>query len=286
MSHLLLLTTMSFLASDLSDHPLARDAWLVCACVFLLAATWDWVSRSGYLQGRLPHLGVWILRGAWIALTVLLAFQGLRRHEFPIGSVAEILLTLGWGLAGVALFLELTFEHRLPTWAIAGATALAVFAAGWLGLDPRMLDAARGNPLILMHVGAAVLAYCILIAQALNSLAYLLQHHALAARKFGGIYAVLPALVPMDRIGNQLMGAAVWMLGLSLVIGATDWAQREMALVALPKLATSLITWLGCLFVLVQRRRNQLSGATFARASLWAFVPALIALYLSLATAR
>ncbi len=102
----------------------------VSALRFMRAAAFEWqghalwVSRSGYLQGRLPHLGVWILRGAWIALTVLLAFQGLRRHEFPIGSVAEILLTLGWGLAGVALFLELTFEHRLPTWAIAGAKAL------------------------------------------------------------------------------------------------------------------------------------------------------------------
>ena len=275
---------MALLAGDLSDHPLARDAWLVCACVFMVAALWDWLSRSGYLQGRFPHLGVWVLRGAWVALTFLLAFQGLRRHEFPLGSVAEILLTLGWGLAGVALFLELTFEHRLPTWAIAGATAIAVFAAGWLGLDPRVLDAA-GKPLIMMHVGAAVLAYCILIAQALNSLAYLLQDHALASRKFGGIYAVLPALVPMDRIGNQLMGAAVWMLGLSLVIGATDWTLRE-TLVGLPKLAASLVTWLACLFALVQRRRNSLSGAAFARASLWAFLPALVALYLSLSAAR
>ena len=158
-------------------------------------------------------------------------------------------------------------------------------AAGFLGVVEQPLDNA-GKPLIAIHVGAAILAYCVLGAQALNSAAYLLQDRALARHQFGGIYALLPALVPLDRIGAQLMGAAVWLLGLSLVIGATDWAQRDLALVASPKLIASLITWLGCVWIVVQRRRLRLSGASFARASLFASVPALIALYLSLPSGR
>ncbi len=218
-------------------------------------------------------------------LTTMLAYQGLRTHALPISSAAELLLSIAWGLSGLALFLDLTFTHRLPTWVIAGATTACLVAAAFLGVVGQPTDL-TDKPLIVIHVGAAVLAYCVLGAQALNSAAYLLQDRALARREFGGIYALLPALVPLDRIGGQLMGAAVWLLGLSLVIGATDWAQRDLALVALPKLAAALLTWVACLVVTVQRRRHRLAGSAYARASLLVFVPALVALYLSLPAAR
>ena len=161
------------------------------------------------------------------------------------------------------------------------AVAACLLSAGWLGLDPRP-HAAQEKPLIGVHVGAAVLAYCVIGALVLNSAAYLLQDRALARRKFGGFYSLLPALVPMDRIGSQLLGAAIWLLGLSLVIGAADWAQRPPALVGLPKLAASLITWAWCVIILVRRRRGTLSGAAFAAAALGVAVPAAIAFWLSL----
>jgi ABC-type uncharacterized transport system permease subunit len=275
---------MSSLAANLAAHPLSRDCLLGCASVFLVAAVLD-AMASKEAPGKLPAAGLWMLRGGWVLLTTMLAYQGLRTHTLPVASPAEVLLSIAWGLAGLSLFLDLTFNHRLPTWAIAGSTALCLVAAGFLGVVEHPLDTA-GKPLIVMHVGAAILAYCVLGAQALNSAAYLLQDRALARHQFGGIYALLPALVPLDRIGAQLMGAAVWLLGLSLVIGATDWAQRDLALVAAPKLSVSLITWLACCWIIVQRRRQRLPGASFARASLVAFIPALVALYLSLPSAR
>jgi ABC-type uncharacterized transport system permease subunit len=156
--------------------------------------------------------------------------------------------------------------------------------AAFLGLPLTTPDAAA-KPMIILHVATAVLAYCVLGAQALNSVAYLLQHRALAGRRFGGIYSFLPALVPLERVGGQLLGAAVWMLGLSLVIGAVDWS-ADLSLVTLPKLAASSVAWLGALFVAVQRRRERLLGPAFARASLWLLLPALLALWLALPAAR
>lgn len=284
MSHLPLSGMMLPLAANLAAHPLSRDCLLGCASVFLVAAVLDGLSSKD-ASGKLSSAGLWLLRGGWILLTAMLAYQGLRTHTLPVASPAELLLSIAWGLSGLSLFLDLTFNHRLPTWAIAGSTAAGLVAAGLLGVVEHPLDT-TDKPLIVMHVGAAVLAYCVLGAQALNSAAYLLQDRALARHQFGGVYALLPALVPLDRIGAQLMGAAVWLLGLSLVIGATDWAQRDLALVAAPKLSAALITWLACIWIIVQRRRQRLPGASFARASLLAFVPALVALYLSLPAAR
>jgi ABC-type uncharacterized transport system permease subunit len=272
-------------AADLAAHPLARDCLLGCAAVFVVAALLDALAPKD-ASGKLQTSGLWLLRGGWVLLTTMLAYQGLRSHSLPIASAAEVLLSIAWGVSGLALFLDLTFNHRLPTWAIAGTTALCIVAAAFLGVVEHPGLDTTGKPLIAIHVGAAILAYCVLGAQALNSAAYLLQDRALARHQFGGIYALLPALVPLDRIGAQLMGAAVWLLGLSLVIGATDWAQRDLAAVAVPKLVAALITWLACLWTVVQRRRQRLLGSAFARASLLVAIPALVALYLSLPSSR
>ena len=285
MSHLPLSQPMLPVAAELAAHPLARDCLLGCAAIFVAAALLDALAPKD-ASGKLQASGLWLLRGGWVLLTTMLAYQGLRTNSLPIASAAEVLLSIAWGVSGLALFLDLTFNHRLPTWAIAGTTALCLVAAAFLGVVEHPGLDKTGKPLIAIHVGAAILAYCVLGAQALNSAAYLLQDRALARHQFGGIYALLPALVPLDRIGAQLMGAAVWLLGLSLVIGATDWAQRDLALVAAPKLIAALITWLACFWIVVHRRRQRLPGASFARASLLAFIPALIALYLSLPSSR
>jgi ABC-type uncharacterized transport system permease subunit len=273
------------MAAELAAHPLARDCLLGCASLFLIAALLDALAPKD-ASGKLQTTGLWLLRGGWVLLTTMLAYQGLRTHSLPIASAAEVLLSIAWGVSGLALFLDLTFNHRLPTWAIAGTTALCLVVAAFLGVVEHPGLDTTGKPLIAIHVGAAILAYCVLGAQALNSAAYLLQDRALARHQFGGIYALLPALVPLDRIGAQLMGAAVWLLGLSLVIGATDWAQRDLAAVAAPKLIAALVTWLACFWIVVQRRRQLLPGASFARASLLVAIPAVVALYLSLPASR
>lgn len=270
---------MMSLAAGMAVAPLTVNCLLGCASLFLAAAILDaFAAKDG--SGRMKVAGLWLLRGGWVLLTAMLAYQGLHAHALPIGSTPELLLSLGWGLTAATVFLDLTFDHRLPTWAIAATTTVCLVSAACLGL-PMSTPDATAKPMIVLHVATAVLAYCVLGAQALNSVAYLLQHQALARRRFGGVYSFLPALVPLERIGAQLLGAAVWMLGLSLVIGAVDWA-ANLSLVTLPKLAASSIAWFGALLIAVQRRRERLLGPAFARASLWLLLPALLALWLSL----
>lgn len=268
---------MIALAAGLAVSPLTTNCLLGGAAVFVAAALLD-----GFAGRKTAAL--WLLRTGGLLLTAMLAYQGLHAHALPIGSAPELILTLGWGVTALAVFLDLTFDHRLPTWAIALSTTAGLLLAAGLGLPATAPDAGA-KPMIVLHVGTAVLAYCLLGALALNSLALLLQHHALAERRFGGIYAFLPALVPLERVGGQLLGAAVWMLGLSLVIGAVDWA-GSLSPVAAPKLAWAAVTWLGGLALAIQQRRQRLTGPGFARASLWLCLPALAALWLSLPAAR
>lgn len=268
---------MIALAAGLAVSPLTTTCLLGGAVVFVAAALLD-----GYAGRKVA--GLWLLRAGWLLLTTMLAYQGLHAHALPIGSTPELVLTLGWGLTALAVFLDLTFDHRLPTWAIAAATTACLLLAAGLGLPATAPDT-TAKPMVLLHVATAVFAYCLLGALALNSLALLLQHHALAERRFGGIYAFLPALVPLERVGGQLLGAAVWMLGLSLVIGAVDWA-GSLSAVAAPKLALAALTWVAGLALAIQQRRQRLTGPAFARAALWLCLPALAALWLSLPAHR
>ena len=258
---------------------------MVCAFIFLVSAAWDWQARTAPSARSFPAVGVSLLRAGWLLLTIFLAADGLTRNTLPVDSSAGMLLSIGWGLAGLAIFLDLTFEHRLPVWVISSATMLCVFVASRLGGETHAFTTTV-KPLIRVHIGAAILAYCLLAAQALNALAYWLQDRALAQRKFGGIYGLLPALVPMDKVGAHLMGAAVWTLGLSVVIGAVDAFTSPAGFSNFPKLAMAGATLLLAGALIVLRRRAAISGATFARGSLWLLLPALLALWLSLPHAR
>jgi ABC-type uncharacterized transport system permease subunit len=248
---------------------LAQIGFKLSAALFLGTAAWDWLARTeGWNLSVSPR---WGLRLGWFVLTASLAALGVQ----AFGSPAAILATIAWGAAGLALFLDLTFDHRLPPWLVGLISGLALLAAAFLSLQ-----AGDRQPWTVLHVAAAILAYCLLVAQALNAAVYLLQHRALTTRQFGGIYADLDPLVALDRVGSQLLGAAIWMLGLVLTVGAVAWFQGFQA--SLPKLLSAFATWgLGSV-VLMLRRRGRLSGASFAKASLLLLLPAAAALFLAL----
>lgn len=242
-------------------------AW--AAALFLLGGAAGALARWRDLPGA-SQAGRWGVRLGLVLSTVTLVAIGADGFSTPAGICAVV----AWGVAGLALFLDLTFGHRLPEWSIGLPVGAALALASQLQMTGGNLQ-----PWIKLHVAAAILAYCILIAQAINSAIYLLQHHAMSTHRFGGIYALLPSLVPLDRIGSQLLGASVWMLGLAWTIGAVAWSQGEK--VQLVKLVSAGVAWAACCAVLVLRRRGQLGGVTFARASLLAFIPALVAFVLS-----
>lgn len=240
------------------------------ALLFLGAALADWLGRSkGWVT--LGDSSRWGLRLGWVVLTATLAGFGLA----GFGSSAGILGWIAWGTAGLALFLDLTFGHRLPSWLVGIVAGAAVGFASTLNFVP-----GDTQPWITLHIASAILAYCLLTAQGVNAAVYLLQDRALVKRNFGGIYAFLPPLVPLDRIGHQLLGAAVWMLGLALVIGVVGNMQGLP--VSPVKLGASALTWGAASMVLLFKRRGTLSGAAFARACLGILIPALLALFVSL----
>lgn len=260
---------MSHTLSILSMVESAQMGMKLAAFLFSGSAVLDWMGRT---QGWPLALGSrWGLRLGWVILTASLAALGVE----AFGSPAAILATIAWGVAGLALFLDLTFDHRLPSWLVGLISGLTLIWAAFLSIE-----GGNRHPWTVLHVAAAILAYCLLVAQALNAAVYLLQHRALVTRQFGGIYSDLDPLVSLDRVGSQLLGAAIWMLGLVLTVGVVAWIQGSQASSA--KLASAFATWGMGSLVLLLRRRGRLAGPSFAKASLLLLVPAALALVLAL----
>lgn len=247
----------------------AQMGFKLSAALFLGTAVWDWVVRTR--GGTSVKSTLWGLRLGWFVLTASLAALGVQ----AFGSPGAILATIAWGAAGLALFLDLTFDHRIPSWLVGLIAGIALLGSAFLSLE-----GGDRQPWTVLHVAAAILAYCLLVAQALNAAVYLLQHRALTTRQFGGIYHDLDPLVALDRVGSQLLGASIWMLGLVLTVGAVAWLQGLQASPA--KLASAFATWGLGSAVLMMRRRGRLSGPAFAKASLLLLIPAAAALLLAL----
>ncbi|MFZ9461919.1 MAG: hypothetical protein ACO28N_09170, partial [Opitutales bacterium] len=112
---------MVSLAASMAVAPLTTNCLLGCAGLFLAATVLDAYAAKDS-SSKLKVAGLWSLRAGWILLTAMLAYQGLHAHALPIGSTPELILALGWGLTALTVFLDLTFDHRLPTWAIAATT--------------------------------------------------------------------------------------------------------------------------------------------------------------------
>jgi ABC-type uncharacterized transport system permease subunit len=247
----------------------AQYGMKVAAALFLGTACLDWMGRVS--SRNFSKLTRWGLRLGWVALTASLAAFGVR----AFGSPGAVLAAIAWGTAGLALFLDLTFEHRLPGWLVGMISGLALVGSAFLSLE-----GGDRQPWTVLHVAAAILAYCLLVAQALNAGVYLLQHRALTTRQFGGIYSDLDPLVALERVGTQLLGASIWMLGLVLTVGTVAWLQGLQASPA--KLISAFATWGLGSALLIARRRGLLSGPAFAKVSLLLLIPAGIALFLAL----
>ena len=79
---------MMSLAAGMAVAPLTVNCLLGCASLFLAAAILDaFAAKDG--SGRMKVAGLWLLRGGWVLLTAMLAYQGLHAHALPIGSTPE-----------------------------------------------------------------------------------------------------------------------------------------------------------------------------------------------------
>ena len=181
-----------------------------------------------------------------------LASAGMGAHVWRGGQLFSLLAA-----ATVAGYLALDWKYRLP---VAGAfvapLAVAVMVpahlvnGSWRQLPPELSHSAA----LAVHVGSATLGTAALALAFGLSLVYLASERQLKSKQPGRLFARLPSLELIDRVGWRLV---VWgFICLSLAIATGSLVSRESTgsfILIAPKQGFAVLAW-GLLATLVQAR--------------------------------
>ena len=258
---------------------IADRTWLWGAAGFYLAGfllgTWS-LLRSGRPAGGLTN----ILIAAGYALQLVgLGLRGKADQGCPIGNTFEIFQFTAWSAITLYFVIGVTFRLSLLGYFTSCLSAVLTLVS----LAIPIWDATRrtrvfgGHPLIELHAALALFSYGVFALLALTSLMFLLRHFSLKSKRLGGAFSFLPSIMDLDHIGVRLLVAGVSLLGVSLMMGLTFWAQG-IAAVDAGKFIAPLVVWVAYGAALGLRLRGQLLAKRFAWTCLVLFPIALLSL--------
>jgi ABC-type uncharacterized transport system permease subunit len=238
-------------------------AWTAAAAAYLVVFCRPTREAERWC-GRLAALAV-------VLNVLLFAAVGLAGRPM-VASSAGALASTALAVAGVHLILE----RRV------GTRAIGIFPVGMavvLTVASSTADLMQWPTTDVppwstgLHVLGAVFAYSGLLLAALYGALFLIQRHALRARRFGLFWERLPSLELLDQFSwHSLIAAAIFLtftIGLGHRVGRTEGLAFEYYD---PKVWFTNLIWLSCVLLVISRGVKRLRPATSAWISLVLFL--------------
>jgi cytochrome c-type biogenesis protein CcsB len=200
------------------------------------------------LKERLVH-------AAALLMTAALVLRALELGTVPLVTSLEALFFYAWLLFVVFLFLVRRAAHRtLGVFLVPLATALAAVATVFMA-PPVAVNELFKNRLFALHTVSLFLGYSALSVAFCAGVMYLLLFDEIAHKKVGRMFARLPSLDDLDRLGHRTVVLGFVLLTAGIAIGMV-WARREwgVAWVWESKSVWTLLSWSVYLGYLVTRR--------------------------------
>ncbi len=217
-----------------------------------------WATLIAYVAGALLSMAFLVkqrqglyrmgLAILWLGFglhTAALAAAWAQSGVLPATSLRQSLDVFSWAIMGAALVVNLRLEVKILG-ALAGPIcALLLLAASVLPRVEGVTSAAYKSLWIIVHVVTIMAGYGLLALTCLGGVLYLIQDHALKAKKMGPTFQRLPSLGRLDALSHQSLVAGFLLMTIGLITGAV---YAQMALGSYwrwdPKEVWALITWL------------------------------------------
>jgi len=191
----------------------------------------------------LPILGQALVVGGVVLHAIALGNEVVTQGGLPSG--------LGQGLSAVSLlllviFLALDVHYRNPVLgAFLTPFALAVLVPGLLlSGDTAVLPADARRPLLPLHITIAFLGVAAFAVASAVGLMYVLMERQMKGKRFGLLFARMPALEVLDELSRRLVLAGFILLSVTLVTGAFFSSDRKGVFwVWEPKEIATLVAW-------------------------------------------
>ena len=205
--------------------------------------------------GAASPLGHRLAFAAVAFMTAALVLRALELGTVPLVTSVEALFFYAWLLLVIFLFLVRRAAHRtLGVFLVPLATVLAAVSAAFMA-PPAPVNELFKNRLFALHTVSLFLGYSALSVAFSAGVMYLLLFDEIAHKKVGRMFARLPSLDDLDRLGHRTVVLGFVLLTAGIVIGMV-WARREwgVAWVWESKSVWTLLSWSVYLGYLVTRR--------------------------------
>jgi len=207
-----------------------------------------------------PSGGTTPLRGrlvgaALVAMTLALVLRALQLGTVPLVTSHEALFFYAWLLLVVfVLFVRPGAHKTLGAFLVPLAAVLAALAAAFMA-PPGEVNILIKSRWFALHTLSLFLGYSAFSVSFCAGVMYLLLFDEIAHKKVGRMFARLPSLDDLDRLGQRTVVLGFLLLTAGIVFGMV-WARSEwgVAWVWESKNVWSLLTWAVYLGYLLTRR--------------------------------
>jgi cytochrome c-type biogenesis protein CcsB len=238
------------------ETPLAILRW---SGVLLAGAAAFLFVREFAGPPRKPTRTKLLLLVAAIAVwTIALLGRGIELGTVPLVTSWEALFFYAWLLLVVFLLFVREEAHRtIGVFLVPLAVVLGALAS-LLMEPPAQVSTLFQNRLFALHTVTLFLGYSALSIAFCAGVMYLLLFDEIAHKKVGRMFARLPSLDDLDRLGFRTVTLGFSLLTIGILVGMA-WAKSEwgVAWVWEPKSVWTLLSWGVYLAYLVARSRWQ-----------------------------
>ena len=203
--------------------------------------------------------------GAVLCFTGALLIRAFELGTVPLVTSFEALLFYSWLLLVVFLGLVRREAHRtMGAFLVPLATILAACAAAFMA-PPGPVSGLLHNRLFVLHTVSLFLGYSALSVAFCAGVMYLLLFDEIAHKRVGRMFARLPSLDDLDRLGHRTVQLGFVLLTAGIVAGMA-WARIEWDVLWVweAKGVWTLLSW--CVYLAYLLTRN-FAGWQGARAA-------------------
>src|SRR5262245_30444376 len=218
-----------------------------------------------------------LVLAAIVVWSVALAARGFELSTVPLVSSVEALLFYAWLLLVVFLVLVRREAHRtLGAFLVPLAAVLGAVAAAFTE-PPTAVSALFHNRYFALHTVSLFLGYSALSVAFCAGVMYLLLFEEIAHKKVGRMFARLPSLDDLDRLGHHTVLLGFALLTAGIVVGMV-WAKTEWGVLWVwePKSVWTLLSWAVYLAYLLTRNLAGWQGPRAAWLATLGFVLAAV----------
>ncbi len=219
------------------------------------------------------------------AVLIHILYLVLRTLEFghpPLTNKFEILTLLAFSLAVTYLVLEIiTKVRQTGAFILFFPAVLQIISA--IYIKPLIkVDELLNNPLLIIHVSSAILAYSAFTISAVYGGLYLMLYKEIKLSSFGLIFNRLPNLEILDKLSSRSAVIGFVLLSFSIIVGFI-WMRAAFPNFSYfdPKLIISFIVWLVYGTGISLRYFIHLRGRGFIRISILGFITAVLSLIIT-----